>query len=256
MKVLLNSLFISTYALPLFIPTIAAELGNTLTNTDLLVIPPFVAGIFFSALVGIISDKYRIRGPFVIFGAMVSLIGYIIVNMSPNAPRVGYAGAVLAAAGAFSTIPVNLAWAGGNAGGDIKKGVVIAMVIGLGNLGGICSRWVSFHLRCELWLNSSASFIYSDPPYFKIGHSIVSGWLCLSWVLTIVLPSCSPKLTNCFLSIIMSTFAVWDYDRINKKKEKQCEREGITADRAEEFKGMGDGSPLFRSVVFVSVIHF
>lgn len=49
---------------------------------------------------------------------------------------------------------------------------------------------------------------------------------------------------------------MWDYDRINKKKEKQCEREGITADRAEEFKGMGDGSPLFRSVIFVIVIHF
>jgi len=205
-------LFISTYALPLFIPAISVELGHTLTNTDLLALPPFVTGIFFSVLVGIISDKYKIRGPFVIFSAMVSLIGYIMVNMSPNVPRMGYAGAVLAAAGAFSAVPVNLAWAGGNAGGDVKRGVVIAMVIGLGNLGGICT-----------------SFIYSDPPYFKIGHSVVSGWLCLS--------------------IIMSTFAVWDYDRINKKKEEQCKREGITADRTEEFRSMGDGSPLFRYII-------
>lgn len=52
----------------------------------------------------------------------------------------GYAGAVLAAVGVFPTIAVDLAWAGGNAGGDMKRGVVIAMVIGLGNLGGICSR--------------------------------------------------------------------------------------------------------------------
>lgn len=40
----------------------------------------------------------------------------------------GYAGTVIAAVGVFPTIAVSLAWAGGNAGGDIKRGVVIAMV--------------------------------------------------------------------------------------------------------------------------------
>lgn len=60
--------------------------------------------------------------------------------MSHKTPGIGYVGAVLATAGVFSTIAVNLAWAGDNAGGDMKRGVAIAMVIGLGNLGGICSR--------------------------------------------------------------------------------------------------------------------
>ena len=46
----------------------------------------------------------------------------------------------------------------------------------------------------------------------------------------------------------MSTFAMWNYHRINKKKEEQCKREGITADRTDEFKDMCDDSPLFRSV--------
>ena len=60
--------------------------------------------------------------------------------MSYKTPGIGYVGAVLATAGVFPTIAVNLAWAGDNAGGDMKRGVAIAMVIGLGNLGGICSR--------------------------------------------------------------------------------------------------------------------
>lgn len=45
-------------------------------------------------------------------------------------------GAIIACLGVYPTIAVNLAWAGGNAGGDAKRGVVIAMVIGIGNLGG------------------------------------------------------------------------------------------------------------------------
>lgn len=51
-------------------------------------------------------------------------------------------GAIIACLGVYPTIAVNLAWAGGNAGGDAKRGVVIAMVIGIGNLGGwVFSRY-------------------------------------------------------------------------------------------------------------------
>lgn len=43
---------------------------------------------------------------------------------------------MVAACGLFPSVALTIAWAGGNAGGDIKKAVVIAMVIGVGNLGG------------------------------------------------------------------------------------------------------------------------
>ena len=105
--------------------------------------PPFVAGGFFTILIGIYSDKYQIRGPIVASGAFISLIGYIVLY-TQKAAGAGYAGAVLAAAGVYPTVAVILAWVGGNAGGDLKRGVVIAMVIGLGNLGGFvsCSRFL------------------------------------------------------------------------------------------------------------------
>jgi len=44
----------------------------------------------------------------------------------------------------------------------------------------------------------------------------------------------------------MSLFAMWDFNRLNKKKVAQCQAEGITEDRSNEFKNMGDASPLFR----------
>lgn len=66
---------------------------------------------------------------------MVSMCGYLVLY-NTSRPGPGYAGTVIACMGVYPTIAVNLAWAGGNAGGDLKRGVVIAMVIGIGNLGG------------------------------------------------------------------------------------------------------------------------
>ncbi|EIW82847.1 MFS general substrate transporter [Coniophora puteana RWD-64-598 SS2] len=201
-------LLIPIYAISLFTPTIINELGYSAANAQLLSVPPFVAGCFFTIWIGILSDKMAIRGPFIIGGAIFSLVGYIILYTTDSAGP-SYAGSIIAAVGVFPTIAVNLAWASANAGGDMKRGVAIAMVIGIGNLGGICS-----------------SFIYNDPPRFHIGHGTIMGFLCLS--------------------AIMSAFAMWDYNRLNKQKEALCAREGITEDRKDEFKYMGDKSPLFR----------
>ena len=63
------------------------------------------------------------------------MVGYIVAYTTSK-PGTGYVAAVIAAAGVYPTIPVMVAWAGGNAGGDMKRGVVLAMVIGIGNLGG------------------------------------------------------------------------------------------------------------------------
>ncbi|KAG1821238.1 MFS general substrate transporter [Suillus variegatus] len=201
-------LLVPVYAIALFTPTIINELGYSTTHAQLLSAPPFLAGCFATILVGVYSDKYQIRGPFIIGGACVSIVGYILLYCDGPA-GMSYTGACLAAIGVYPTIAVDLAWAGSNAGGDLKRGVVIAMVIGLGNLGGICS-----------------SFVYIDPPNFHIGHGTIMGFLCLS--------------------MSLSLFAMWDYSRLNKKKEAQCQAEGLTDSRKNEFRDMGDASPLFR----------
>ncbi|KAG2348122.1 MFS general substrate transporter [Suillus weaverae] len=201
-------LLVPGYAIALFSPTIIKELGYSAANAQLLSVPPFVAGAIATIIVGVYSDKHNLRGPYIIGGALVSLVGYILLYCSVQAGP-SYVGACLAAAGNYPTVAVILAWAGSNAGGDLKRGVVLAMVIGISNLGGVCS-----------------SFIYIDPPRFHIGHGTIIGFLSLS--------------------IIMSLFAMWDYNRLNKKKEARCLVENITDDRGYEFEDMGDDSPLFR----------
>ncbi|TFY66688.1 hypothetical protein EVG20_g4407 [Dentipellis fragilis] len=202
---------VPVYAVALFTPSIIKELGYSSARAQLLSIPPFVCGCLMTIVVGIYSDKTNIRGPFIMGGAFVSLIGYIVLY-TQRAPGAGYAGAIIACMGVYPTIAVNLAWAGGNAGGDLKRGVVIAMVIGIGNLGGICS-----------------SFIYYDPPLYHHGHGTMMGWLALTIIATCVL--------------------MWRYHVINKQKEELCARDGIDLSRKDEFREMGDASPLFRYVI-------
>jgi len=204
-------LLIPVYAIALFTPTIVQELGFTAAQAQLLTIPPFVGGCIATILVGYLSDKYNLRGPFIIGSCLVALVGYLVLY-TQTAPGAGYAGAVLAAVGVYPTIAVDLAWAGSIAGGDVRRATVIAMVIGLGNLGGICS-----------------SFIYITPPFFHIGHGTIMGWLGLS--------------------ILLSCFAMWDYNRINKNRDAYCAREGIDASRRAEFRDLGSDSPLFRYTI-------
>ncbi|KAG2075432.1 MFS general substrate transporter [Suillus decipiens] len=204
-------LVVPGYAIALFSPTIINELGYTAANAQLLSVPPFVAGFISTIVVGIYSDKHNLRGPYIIGGAFVSLVGYIVLYCSVRAGP-SYAGACLAAAGIYPTVPVVLTWAGSNAGGDLKRAVVLAMVIGISNLGGVCS-----------------SFIYIDPPRFHIGHGTIMGFLSLS--------------------IIMSLFAMWNYNRLNKKKEAECLADEISDEKGYEFQDMGDASPLFRYTI-------
>ena len=87
-------------------------------------------------------------------------------NLAPAA-QISYGGTVIAACGVFPSIPVVVAWVGGSAGGDVKRGVALAMAIGAANLGGICS-----------------SFIYRtvDSPQFHPGHGTVIGCMIMSYV--------------------------------------------------------------------------
>lgn len=167
-------LLIPVYAVALFTPTIVKELGFSAANAQLLSIPPFVAGCIATIAVGVYSDKFNSRGPFIIGGSLISMIGYIILYTQTQ-PGVSYFGACLAAVGVYPTIAIALAWAGSAVGGDIRKGVTIAMVIGIGNLGGVC-----------------ASFIYLKAPRFHVGHGTCMGFLGLSYVNLVYLLSILP----------------------------------------------------------------
>lgn len=101
-------------------------------------IPPYAVGCLCTIVFGMLSDRFKMRGPFVMGCAALGIVGYaMLYATSPkNLPGVGYAGSILAACGVFPTVPLMLAWGSGNAGSSLKKAVIIGLLSGVGNLGG------------------------------------------------------------------------------------------------------------------------
>lgn len=77
----------------------------------------------------------------------IGLIGFSMLIAS-NDPKIKYAGTFLGAAGIYPTIPNTLTWASNNIEGVYKRGVIIGIVVGTGNLQGVVSQLI--------WNSSSA----------------------------------------------------------------------------------------------------
>ena len=118
-----------------FLPTIINGLGYSSTHAQLLSIPPNATGCIFTLVVSYLSDKKRIRGPFILVGCPVAIVGYAML-IATKTPAMQYAGSIVVAAGLLPSVATLLAWTGGNFAGEVKRAVVIGIVIGFGNLGG------------------------------------------------------------------------------------------------------------------------
>ncbi|PBL00054.1 MFS general substrate transporter [Armillaria gallica] len=200
-------------SISIFLPTIINALGYSASQAQLMTIPPYAIGCIFTIVIGSLSDRFKVRGPFIMGCSLLAILGYAMLYTTNPAtlPGVGYAGCILITCGVFPTVPLMLVWGSGNAGSSLKKGVIIGLQSGVGNLGGICS-----------------SFIYrtQDTPRFHLGHGIALGFLCMAFV--------------------VSAFTVCLYRRLNQAKEALCDKESIQGDRKAEFANLGADSPLFR----------
>lgn len=56
--------------------------------------------------------------------------------------------------------------------------------------------------------------------------------------------------------IILTTFTVWDFHRLNQKKDEKCRHENIDDSRWEEFANMGSESPLFRFAHLIGLVYY
>jgi len=86
------------YSFSLFLPTIIKNLGYQSVKAQLFTVPPNMAG-FFAVIFGtFMSDKIKARGPIMICGCSIAIVGYILL-LIPARPLVHYGGTFLVAAG-------------------------------------------------------------------------------------------------------------------------------------------------------------
>ncbi|RXW16317.1 hypothetical protein EST38_g9540 [Candolleomyces aberdarensis] len=82
-----------------------------------------------------LSDKLRLRAPFLFASLAISFVGYAI-NVT-NAPAgVKYFGIFLCVTGSYAGIPGLSAWQGNNTSGQYKRGIALGLHIGMANFGG------------------------------------------------------------------------------------------------------------------------
>jgi hypothetical protein len=131
-----------TYALAYFLPIILHDkMGFSIGESQCLVAPPYAfAGIVMYAT-GWAGDKYRIRGPIIVFNMLVCIIGLPIMGFAKS-PAVQYFGVFLTTAGANSNIPAAMSYQANNIRGQWKRAFCSATLVGFGGIGGIAGGLV------------------------------------------------------------------------------------------------------------------
>ncbi|KAF8199833.1 MFS general substrate transporter [Mycena galopus ATCC 62051] len=202
------------YGITLFLPTIISTFGHDTAISQLLTVPPYVFATIVLFTFAYWSDKIGKRSPFIYAGLTMCLVGFSI-NIS-NAPSgVKYFGTFFCVAGSYAAFPGIVAWLGNNLCGQYKRGVGMALHIGIGNFSG-----------------AIASNIYrtQDKPRFIIGHGC--------------------ELMFVGIGLICVPIAVLTYTRINNRRDEIARgiqergEKGLYSKR--ELREMGDRAPDFR----------
>lgn len=173
-------------------PTIIQALGFTSAEAQLLTVPPYAVAFILTLTVAVLSERTRLRAPFIMGSSAFAIIGYIIL-LSQNDAWVSYVGTIFAAGGIYPAVAIMLSWPANNVSGQTKRCIANAMQISIGNCGAI--------IGTQLYRSYTA-------PRFFLGHSFALGYL----------------VTN-----IAVTGILWQVlRRENVQKEQQREQQGIT----------------------------
>ncbi|KAI0321126.1 MFS general substrate transporter [Amylostereum chailletii] len=159
------------FAFSLFTPTIINQLGFGKTTANLLSVPVYAWGCLITCCVGFLGDRIGHRAWINVALFAGGFVGYTILIVS-RSPSLSYFATYLAASGIYPIIPNSVAWVSGNVEGSYKRGAVLGMAIGFGNLNGAVTSNV---------------YRSQDKPWYSLGHGIVLTYIGLGLLCSIAL---------------------------------------------------------------------
>lgn len=131
-----------TYALAYFMPIILnGALKFDVGTSQCLIAPPYVLAAIVMYGTSWVGDKYRIRGPIIVFNNLLCIIGLPLIGWVES-PVVRYLGIFLTTAGANSNIPAVMSYQANNIRGQWKRAFCSATLVGFGGIGGIAGSLV------------------------------------------------------------------------------------------------------------------
>lgn len=149
---------ITVQGLAFFAPTIVRTIypRHTVVQQQLRTVPPYIVGAFFTVLFPFLSWRYDRRTIFMIAGAPLMMVGYIMFLASADA-QVRYGATFIIASGAFSFGALCNAQGSANVVTDTARASAIGTIVMFGNVGGLISTW---------------SFLPFDGPNYRIGNGL------------------------------------------------------------------------------------
>lgn len=130
-----------SYAFAFFLPVILAGGGYSTQLSLLLSAPPYVSAAIYTFFMAVLSDKFKLRAPFIAASNILTITGLAITAYAGTI-GVRYFGCFLTIAGAQSNVPAVLAYSQNNIRMSSKRSVTSALVIGFGGIGGIIASTV------------------------------------------------------------------------------------------------------------------
>lgn len=203
------------YGISFFLPSIIRQLGYTANAANLLTIPMYVSASIATVVVSWFSDHVRLRYPFILAMQIVVLVGFLLctagsaVGDGSKLPGLKYTGVFLATLACFPGNIVLLTWVATNYSPTYRRGIALALQIGMGNMGGAMA---------------SNFYRQKDAPGYLLGHGLELGFVALA--------------------IIGCGLLRFSYGRINRKRdENENDTEAYTD---AQLADLGDRAPTFR----------
>lgn len=127
----------NTYAIAYFLPIILeGGLHFSVAEAQCLVAPPYVAAAVVMVIEAYLGDKWRLRGPIILFNCAMGILGLGLLGyLQQSGAR--YFGVFLATIACNANCPALLTYQSNNVRGQWKRAFTSATLIGGGAIGGI-----------------------------------------------------------------------------------------------------------------------
>jgi hypothetical protein len=147
----------------LFLPTIISAMGYSKVNVNLLSVPPNAVAFVTVIVVTYLSDKYKRRGVFILGGATLAIVGYIMLISSART-LTQYGGTFLVGAGIFPSGSLVLGWLANNTGPHYVRATATGFQIAFAN----CAAFIA-----------TFTYIATDAPRYVYTNCFTSNVLAL-----------------------------------------------------------------------------
>ncbi|TGZ81159.1 putative MFS transporter [Ascodesmis nigricans] len=197
------------YGFSTFLPTIIKSI-HSWSNAEVqaLTIPCYAVGAITYLIIARISDAHGRRAPYIIIFAIISCIGYALL-LAPVSPGVRYFACFLVALGLYVAVGLPLAWLPNNSPRYGKRTAATGMQLTMGNASGVM-----------------IPFMYDNSPRFVKGQAV--------------------SLAMVAMGAVVYGILWYEYDRINKRRDRGEEDWKAEGKADLDVREMGDDSPRYR----------